>query len=107
MLPRDTSQPEGLGTEGSLMVLYGDTPLLSAATLERLREAQAHSEAAATLITTILDDPSGYGRVIVDAHGNVEAIVEHKDCTPGAAHDSHHQLRHLLFSRGSTVAAFG
>ena len=65
---------------GLLMVLYGDTPLLSATTLERLREAQAHSEAAATLITTTLDDPSGYGRVIVDADGNVEAIVEHKDC---------------------------
>jgi bifunctional UDP-N-acetylglucosamine pyrophosphorylase/glucosamine-1-phosphate N-acetyltransferase len=67
---------------GLLMVLYGDTPLLRAETLERLRETQARSEGAATLITTTLDDPSGYGRVIVDQHGNVEAIVEHKDCTP-------------------------
>jgi len=66
---------------GLLMVLYGDTPLLSAATLERLREAQARSAGAATLITTTLDDPTGYGRVIVDAHGNVAAIAEHKDCT--------------------------
>jgi bifunctional UDP-N-acetylglucosamine pyrophosphorylase / glucosamine-1-phosphate N-acetyltransferase len=66
---------------GLLMVLYGDTPLLSAATLERLREVQAESGAAATLITTTLEDPSGYGRVIVDADGNVEAIVEHKDCS--------------------------
>jgi bifunctional UDP-N-acetylglucosamine pyrophosphorylase/glucosamine-1-phosphate N-acetyltransferase len=69
-------RPEGLLAEELLMVLYGDTPLLSAATLERLREEQAHSGAAATLITTALDDPSGYGRVIVDAHGPVEAIVE-------------------------------
>jgi bifunctional UDP-N-acetylglucosamine pyrophosphorylase/glucosamine-1-phosphate N-acetyltransferase len=68
-------------TSGLLLVLYGDTPLLSPVTLEFLREAQAHSEAAATLITTAIDDPSGYGRVIVDADGNVEAIVEHKDCT--------------------------
>jgi bifunctional UDP-N-acetylglucosamine pyrophosphorylase / glucosamine-1-phosphate N-acetyltransferase len=67
--------------EELLLVLYGDTPLLSPATLERLREAQACSGGAATLITTTLDDPSGYGRVIVDAHGKVEAIVEHKDCT--------------------------
>lgn len=67
---------------GLLMVLYGDTPLLSEKTLERLRESQERSGPAATLITTSLDDPSGYGRVIVDAHGNVEAIVEHKDCTP-------------------------
>jgi bifunctional UDP-N-acetylglucosamine pyrophosphorylase/glucosamine-1-phosphate N-acetyltransferase len=74
-------RPEGPRTEELLMVLYGDTPLLSAQTLGRLCDAQAHSEAGATLITTALDDPSGYGRVIVDAHGNVEAIVEHKDCT--------------------------
>src|SRR5579884_4177565 len=67
---------------GLLMVLYGDTPLLAAATLRRLHELQERSGAAATLITTSLDDPSGYGRVIVDEHGNVEAIVEHKDCTP-------------------------
>jgi bifunctional UDP-N-acetylglucosamine pyrophosphorylase/glucosamine-1-phosphate N-acetyltransferase len=66
---------------GLLMVLYGDTPLLSAVTLERLRSTQARSEAAATLITTTLHDPSGYGRVIVDERGAVEAIVEHKDCT--------------------------
>ena len=73
---------DGLRKDGLLMVLYGDTPLLSAATLERLRDAQAGSTAAATLITTSLDDPSGYGRVIVDAQGNATAIVEHKACTP-------------------------
>jgi bifunctional UDP-N-acetylglucosamine pyrophosphorylase/glucosamine-1-phosphate N-acetyltransferase len=70
---------------GLLLILYGDTPLLSSVTLERLREAQAHFEGAATLITTTLDDPAGYGRVIMDSHGPaeaiVEAIVEDKDCT--------------------------
>lgn len=65
---------------GLLMVLYGDTPLLSSATLERLRDAQASGSSAATLITTTLEDPTGYGRVIVNEHGNVEAIVEQKDC---------------------------
>jgi bifunctional UDP-N-acetylglucosamine pyrophosphorylase/glucosamine-1-phosphate N-acetyltransferase len=67
---------------GLLMVLYGDTPLLSAATLARLRETQASSAAAASLITTELADPTGYGRVICDAEGNVSAIVEEKACTP-------------------------
>ena len=67
--------------DGLVMVLYGDTPLLSAATLMRLREIQAHSDAAATLITTTLADSSGYGRVIVDASGAVSAIVEDKACT--------------------------
>lgn len=65
-----------------LMVLYGDTPLLSAATLIRLRDMQAASNAGATLITTTLDDPSGYGRVILDRDGFVTSIVEHKACTP-------------------------
>ena len=68
--------------EGLLVVLYGDTPLLSAATLKRLLKAQASSDAAATLITTTLDDPTGYGRVIVDDQGKVAAIVEHKDANP-------------------------
>jgi bifunctional UDP-N-acetylglucosamine pyrophosphorylase/glucosamine-1-phosphate N-acetyltransferase len=66
---------------GLLIVLYGDTPLLTAGTLQRLRDAHQESGAAATLITTDLDDPSGYGRVIVDS-GVVAEIVEHKDCTP-------------------------
>src|ERR1700722_15590583 len=49
---------------GLLMVLYGDTPLLSGATLKELRDVQAGSDAAATLITTTLVDPTGYGRVL-------------------------------------------
>ena len=67
--------------DGLLMVLYGDTPLLSAATLLRLRDLQAGSDAAATLITTTLDDPSGYGRVLTAEDGTVRAIVEEKACT--------------------------
>jgi len=65
---------------GLLMVLYGDTPLLSSATLMRLRDEQASGDAGATLITTTLEDPSGYGRVMVDASGNATAIVEEKAC---------------------------
>jgi bifunctional UDP-N-acetylglucosamine pyrophosphorylase/glucosamine-1-phosphate N-acetyltransferase len=64
------------------MVLYGDTPLLAAATLKQLRDEQAGSDAAATLITTTLADPTGYGRVIVNARGDVEAIVEHRAARP-------------------------
>jgi bifunctional UDP-N-acetylglucosamine pyrophosphorylase/glucosamine-1-phosphate N-acetyltransferase len=71
------------GASDFVMVLYGDTPLLSPATLTRLRDAQVNSDAAATLITTSLDDPSGYGRVILNANDNdaVTAIVEEKVCT--------------------------
>ena len=70
------------GQDGLLMVLYGDTPLLKASTLVALREVQAKSRAAATLITTTLSEPAGYGRVILDQKGNVSAIVEDKVCTP-------------------------
>src|SRR5579872_4281710 len=67
--------------DGILMVLYGDTPLLTARTLLRLRDTLASSNAAAILITMTLDDPTGYGRVLVDSTGAVTAIVEHKDAT--------------------------
>jgi bifunctional UDP-N-acetylglucosamine pyrophosphorylase/glucosamine-1-phosphate N-acetyltransferase len=70
------------GRDGLLMVLYGDTPLLSGATLVRLRDAQASSDAAATLITTTLDDPAGYGRVLLDGGDGVLAIVEQKSADP-------------------------
>ena len=67
--------------DGLLMVLYGDTPLLSPVTLQRLRDLQSSSGTAATLITTALEDPSGYGRVILNGQGDVTAIVEEKAAT--------------------------
>ncbi|MEO8096143.1 MAG: bifunctional UDP-N-acetylglucosamine diphosphorylase/glucosamine-1-phosphate N-acetyltransferase GlmU [Acidobacteriota bacterium] len=70
------------GFDGLLMVLLGDAPLLTAQTLLQLRDTQAASNRAATLLTTTLPDPSGYGRVIVNPAGDVTAIVEHKVCTP-------------------------
>jgi len=68
--------------DGLLMVLYGDTPLLSPITLQKLRDFQSASGAAATLITTTLEDPTGYGRVILNSQGDVTAIVEEKAATP-------------------------
>jgi bifunctional UDP-N-acetylglucosamine pyrophosphorylase/glucosamine-1-phosphate N-acetyltransferase len=68
--------------DGLLTVLYGDTPLLTASTLARLRDMQADSNAAATLITTTLEDPTGYGRILQNKNGDVTAIVEEKACTP-------------------------
>ncbi|MEP6963421.1 MAG: NTP transferase domain-containing protein, partial [Acidobacteriota bacterium] len=70
------------GLDGMLMVLLGDAPLLTPDTLLHLRDTQAQSGRAATLLTTVVADPSGYGRVIVNAQGDVTAIVEHKVCTP-------------------------
>jgi bifunctional UDP-N-acetylglucosamine pyrophosphorylase/glucosamine-1-phosphate N-acetyltransferase len=67
---------------GLVVVLYGDCPLLSPATLTELVRRQSSSAAAATLITTRLTDPTGYGRIIFGEHGDVRAIVEHKAATP-------------------------
>jgi bifunctional UDP-N-acetylglucosamine pyrophosphorylase / glucosamine-1-phosphate N-acetyltransferase len=74
--------PQVRTKEGLLMVLYGDTPLLTAATLKRLHDRQAAATAGMTLITTRLEDPTGYGRVMIGADDEVTAIVEHKDATP-------------------------
>ncbi len=68
--------------DGLLMTLYGDCPLLEASTLRRLIEAQQASTRAATLITTCLEDPTGYGRILQDDGGNITAIVEQKAATP-------------------------
>jgi bifunctional UDP-N-acetylglucosamine pyrophosphorylase/glucosamine-1-phosphate N-acetyltransferase len=67
---------------GSLVVLYGDCPLLPEATLRRLLAEHEKNGAAATLITTRLADPTGYGRIILDERGNVQAIVEQKAAAP-------------------------
>src|ERR1700733_6276160 len=72
---------------GLLVVLYGDCPLLSPATLTELvrrqaAQGQSGGGAAATVITTRLNDPTGYGRIVLGEQGNVRAIVEHKAATP-------------------------
>lgn len=64
----------------SVLILYGDVPLIEQPTLERLM-AQATQEQLA-LLTVELDDPTGYGRIIRDAAGEVQAIVEQKDASP-------------------------
>ena len=64
-----------------VVVVYGDGPLLEAETIRELVRRQESSEAAATLITTDLDDPTGYGRIISDSAGRLTAIVEQKAAT--------------------------
>jgi len=74
---------DALASQGGLVVVtYGDGPLLSRATLQQLVDRQASSDAAATLITTRLADPTGYGRIIQGKDGEVQAIVEQKAATP-------------------------
>ncbi|MEZ5351123.1 MAG: bifunctional UDP-N-acetylglucosamine diphosphorylase/glucosamine-1-phosphate N-acetyltransferase GlmU [Bryobacteraceae bacterium] len=71
---RQALEPAG----GFVVVLYGDCPLLKAETVLDLVSRTRESGVAATLITTILDNPHGYGRIVRDPAGNVTAIVEEK-----------------------------
>ena len=66
---------------GYLVITYGDGPLLRAATLGRLIAAADDSQAAGVLLSAVMEDPSGYGRVIRNRDGKVAAIVEHKAAT--------------------------
>lgn len=68
--------------DADILVLYGDTPLLRAETLrELLADHRAHNSAL-TILTAELPDATGYGRILRDAGGNVERIVEEKAATP-------------------------
>ncbi len=65
--------------KGTVMILCGDTPLLDGAELKKFYEAHVQSGAAATVLTAHMDNPFGYGRIVRDAEGNVQGIVEEKD----------------------------
>ena len=89
-------QPQQLGTahavicckeylqdsDGQTLVLCGDGPLIRTQTLQTLIEKHEAEQSSATLATAVLDDPTGYGRIIRDAYGNIQGIVEDSDCTP-------------------------
>jgi bifunctional UDP-N-acetylglucosamine pyrophosphorylase/glucosamine-1-phosphate N-acetyltransferase len=69
------------GFDGDVLVLNGDVPLLDAATLREFLAAHRGDGAAASVLTAVLPDPTGYGRVIRGADGRIDRIVEQKDAT--------------------------
>jgi bifunctional UDP-N-acetylglucosamine pyrophosphorylase/glucosamine-1-phosphate N-acetyltransferase len=75
------AEPVLAGKSGTVLLLYADVPLLEANTLKRLLEAHARERAAATVLTTVVDEPYGYGRIVRDAAGEVERIVEERDAS--------------------------
>jgi bifunctional UDP-N-acetylglucosamine pyrophosphorylase/glucosamine-1-phosphate N-acetyltransferase len=74
---------EHIGPDSPVVVLSGDVPLVSAEAIRELVEAHANSGAAATMATAVLDDPTGYGRVVREGDGSVARVVETKK--PGDA----------------------
>ena len=72
----------GASGEGTSLVLCGDGPLIRPATIETMLQTHRAARASATLATSVIDDPTGYGRIARDGGGRFRAIVEHKNCTP-------------------------
>lgn len=68
--------------QGTLLVVCGDTPLLRASTLDGLIARHREDQAAVTVLTTRVPDPTGYGRLVRDAKGRPTGIVEERDATP-------------------------
>lgn len=66
---------------GETLILCGDGPLIRAQTLTTLIQTHENEQSAATLATAMLEDPTGYGRIIRDGDGRLLGIVEHNDCT--------------------------
>src|SRR6185503_19011587 len=69
------------GARGTLVLLSGDVPLLSVKTLKTLVERHAAAGAAATVVTAVVDDPHGYGRIVRTGE-QIARIVEEKDASP-------------------------
>src|SRR5215470_6192723 len=77
---RTVTETVGLGP-GTVVVTYGDTPLLRGSTLAALVRKHAAQDAAATALTTVLADPTGYGRILRDDRGFLAEIVEEADAS--------------------------
>jgi bifunctional UDP-N-acetylglucosamine pyrophosphorylase/glucosamine-1-phosphate N-acetyltransferase len=69
---------DGLASEGQTLVLYGDVPLISEEDIDPLIAA---GESGLAVLTAVVGDPTGYGRIIRDTTGNVVSIVEHRDAS--------------------------
>ncbi|MTI83331.1 MAG: bifunctional UDP-N-acetylglucosamine diphosphorylase/glucosamine-1-phosphate N-acetyltransferase GlmU [Firmicutes bacterium] len=70
------------GFKGRILVVCGDTPLIKCSTLQTLVNESVRTGSAATVLTSVMEEPAGYGRVIRDFSGNVSKIVEQKDAAP-------------------------
>jgi bifunctional UDP-N-acetylglucosamine pyrophosphorylase/glucosamine-1-phosphate N-acetyltransferase len=82
-----------LGSADTVVVMNGDHPLISAETIRGLAETHAQSRAAVTVATAVLNDPTGYGRVVRGSDGGVERVVETK--APGDASDEELRIREI------------
>ncbi len=98
------------GAAAPVLILSGDVPLVGPEAISSLLAAHAEGGAAATMATTILADPSGYGRVVRDASGAVERVVETKhegDATQAEREIDEVNTGIFVFERGALEEALG
>lgn len=76
--------------DGDVLVLCGDGPLIREETVRTMIDGHRRVDAAATLATSTIDDSEGYGRIVRDAAGRFQRIVEHKDAT-----DAEREIREI------------
>ncbi|MGH2902952.1 MAG: bifunctional UDP-N-acetylglucosamine diphosphorylase/glucosamine-1-phosphate N-acetyltransferase GlmU [Solirubrobacteraceae bacterium] len=97
-----------LGDDTPVVVLSGDVPLVGAEAIRELTEAHARNGAVATIVTTVLDDPTGYGRVVRGGNGAVERVVETKkdgDASPEESEIREVNTGIFAFAAGALRAA--
>ncbi len=97
-----------ISPQDTVVVVMGDVPLVDAETLTKLVEAHEEAGAGATMLTAELEDPAGYGRVVRDAEGQVERVVETK--AAGDASEAELAIREVntgifAFDGGALLAA--
>ncbi|MGH3788078.1 MAG: bifunctional UDP-N-acetylglucosamine diphosphorylase/glucosamine-1-phosphate N-acetyltransferase GlmU [Pseudonocardiaceae bacterium] len=84
------------GLSGTVLVSYGDVPLLDTTTMAELIAEHHRAGNAATVLSALVDDPTGYGRVVRDPSGAVTGIVEHRDAT--AAQRTIHEINSGVYA---------
>lgn len=72
---------EFIGSEGQTLVLFGDTPMITGKTLNHMREVHKHQGHSVTVLSAVVEDSTGYGRIIRDENGYFVKSVEHKDAS--------------------------
>jgi bifunctional UDP-N-acetylglucosamine pyrophosphorylase / glucosamine-1-phosphate N-acetyltransferase len=91
----------------TIVVLLGDTPLLTSSSLHALLRTHQEREAAATVLTASVPDPTGYGRVVRDEDGQVAAIVEQRDADEATLRISEINSGIFVFDRDALLQALG
>lgn len=95
------------GVDADVLVLCGDGPLIQTQTLGKLLETHRRQRASATLATAVLDNPSGYGRIIRDAAGSFQRIVEEKEATESERAIREINPSYYCFRSGDLFTALG